>query len=86
MRRRRCGSGPACRINFGCGGSSSDSGCATARRQLFTAVFAVELFINMYANWFRTFIRNGWNWCESRGNACLGAPSRLSGYCKGVLV
>jgi hypothetical protein len=25
-------------------------------------VFAAELLINLYANWFRTFARNGWNW------------------------
>jgi hypothetical protein len=29
---------------------------------LFTVLFAAELFVNLYANWFQTFARNGWNW------------------------
>ena len=31
---------------------------------LFTAIFAVELSINMFANWLYAFIRSGWNWFD----------------------
>ena len=32
--------------------------------RVFTAVFAVELFLNLYANWPTRFTRNGWNWLD----------------------
>jgi hypothetical protein len=31
---------------------------------IFTAVFAVELCINIFANWMHTFVRSGWNWFD----------------------
>ncbi len=30
----------------------------------FSAIFAVELVINLFANWMDAFIRNGWNWLD----------------------
>lgn len=34
----------------------------SARAQLFTAAFAIELVVNLYAHWFKSFVYNGWNW------------------------
>jgi hypothetical protein len=31
---------------------------------LFTGIFAIELGINMFANWMHQFIRSGWNWFD----------------------
>ena len=31
---------------------------------VFTGVFAIELGINMFANWMNAFIRSGWNWFD----------------------
>jgi voltage-gated sodium channel len=31
---------------------------------LFTGIFAIELGINMFANWMYKFVRNGWNWLD----------------------
>ncbi len=31
---------------------------------IFTVVFAIELGINMFANWMYEFIRSGWNWLD----------------------
>ena len=31
---------------------------------VFSAIFAVELAINLFANWLDTFVRNGWNWLD----------------------
>ena len=30
----------------------------------FTGIFAIELGINMFANWLRKFMRSGWNWLD----------------------
>jgi hypothetical protein len=30
----------------------------------FTAIFAIELCTNMFANWRRKFVRSGWNWLD----------------------
>jgi hypothetical protein len=30
----------------------------------FSGIFAVELVINLFANWMDAFIRNGWNWLD----------------------
>jgi hypothetical protein len=32
--------------------------------RVFTAVFALELFLNIYANWPERFLRSGWNWLD----------------------
>ncbi len=31
---------------------------------IFTGIFAIELCINMFANWMYKFVRNGWNWFD----------------------
>jgi voltage-gated sodium channel len=31
---------------------------------IFTVVFALELAVNMFANWMYTFIQSGWNWLD----------------------
>ena len=31
---------------------------------VFSAIFAVELAINLFANWLNAFVRNGWNWLD----------------------
>ncbi len=31
---------------------------------VFSAIFAVELSINMFANWLNAFVSNGWNWLD----------------------
>ena len=31
---------------------------------VFSAIFAVELAINLFANWLTAFVRNGWNWLD----------------------
>jgi hypothetical protein len=31
---------------------------------IFTVIFAIELGINMFANWMYRFFRNGWNWLD----------------------
>ena len=31
---------------------------------IFTAIFAIELAINMFANWMHKFIQSGWNWFD----------------------
>ena len=30
----------------------------------FTAIFTIELGINLFANWLRKFAGNGWNWLD----------------------
>jgi hypothetical protein len=32
---------------------------------LFTAAFTIELVFNAFANWFRPFVQNGWNWLDA---------------------
>ncbi len=32
--------------------------------RIFTAVFAIELLLNFYANWPERFLSNGWNWLD----------------------
>jgi hypothetical protein len=32
---------------------------------IFTFAFTAELVVNIYAHWFHSFVRNGWNWCAA---------------------
>ena len=42
-------------------GAAVDEAASFAVNTFFTAIFTVELLVNMYAHWFRAFFFNGWN-------------------------
>jgi hypothetical protein len=49
---------------YKCDGSPEFNGFVVGINNAFTVIFAIELSVNLFANWMRKFFSNGWNWLD----------------------
>jgi hypothetical protein len=49
---------------YKCDSSSEFNRFVAGINNAFTVIFAIELGVNLFANWMRKFFRNGWNWLD----------------------